>query len=82
MEHIITEEDIEKCRIDAWIHLPTTLVDVGIPSKAEARRLIKQGAVEIDGVIEDVPGNVPIRNGAVLKVGKRTFRRLILNKDD
>ena len=44
-------------------------------SKAEAKRLIAQGAVEVDGV--RVAVSLPIRDGAVVKVGKRRFTRLV-----
>ncbi len=59
------------------IHLPALLVDrLGIPSTSEARRLIGQGAVRIDGeAISDL--DVP-RNrlaGALVQAGKRRFMR-------
>jgi len=77
MIHILTTGDMEKCRIDAWVNLPSLLVFAGAcQSKSQARRLIKQGAVEIDDVVEDVPGNTAIRNGAILKVGRNFWRRL------
>ncbi|SVB04121.1 uncharacterized protein METZ01_LOCUS156975, partial [marine metagenome] len=44
-------------------------------SKAEAKRLIAQGAVEVDGVRVTV--TLPIHDGAVVKVGKRRFMRLV-----
>ena len=44
-------------------------------SKAEAKRLVAQGAVEVDGVRVTV--SLPIRDGAVVKVGKRRFMRLV-----
>lgn len=48
------------------------------PSKSEARRLITQGGVSIDGEkIDDVQKNVSIKKGMVLKVGKRKFIKLI-----
>lgn len=75
--HIITAEDLDKCRIDGWIHLPSILIESGAcETKTEARRLIKAGAVEIDGCIEDVSSRIPIRDGAILKVGKHFWRRL------
>ena len=45
-------------------------------SKGEASRLIAQGGVELDGVKVEAP-NCEVRSGAVLKVGKRRFLRLI-----
>ena len=44
-------------------------------SKAEAKRLVAQGAVEVDGV--RVTEALPIHDGAVVKVGKRRFMRLV-----
>jgi tyrosyl-tRNA synthetase len=48
------------------------------PSKAEAKRLVAQGAVEVDG--ERVTDALPIHDGAVVKVGKRKFVRLVEDK--
>ena len=49
------------------------------PSRGEADRLLKQGAVEVDGVrITDPKADLAIADGAVLKVGKRRYIRLRL----
>lgn len=46
-------------------------------SKSEARRLIKQGGVRIDGlVLKDEKAFVSIRKGMVIQVGKRKFVRV------
>ncbi|HHC09422.1 MAG TPA: tyrosine--tRNA ligase [Actinobacteria bacterium] len=59
------------------VSLPALLVDAGlVASKSEARRLIAQGAVRIDG--EKVAGEDLRRGdllGKVVKVGKRRFLR-------
>ena len=48
------------------------------PSKGEARRLVQQGGVSIDGdKISDVQQVVSVKSGVVLKVGKRKFIKLI-----
>ncbi|MCM8777319.1 MAG: tyrosine--tRNA ligase [Candidatus Omnitrophica bacterium] len=48
-----------------------------LPSKMEARRMIIQKAVKIDNnVIEDPYIKIKVRDGQVLKVGKRKFIRL------
>jgi tyrosyl-tRNA synthetase len=48
------------------------------PSKAEARRLVLQGGVSIDGnKINDVQSSVSVTTGMILKVGKRKFIKLI-----
>jgi tyrosyl-tRNA synthetase len=73
-------EDVAEAPLPAGdpVHLPALLVEVlGVPSTSEARRLIAQGGVRIDGeqVSElDVPhGRLA---GAVLQAGRRRFVRL------
>jgi len=59
------------------VHLPAVLVDnLGLGSTSEARRLISQGAVRVDGeVVTDV--DVPREQlaGALVQAGKRRFVR-------
>ena len=59
------------------------LTETGLArSRTEAERLIKQGAVELDGQVEkDVRRAVALNSGAAvsLRVGKRKFIRLIAN---
>jgi tyrosyl-tRNA synthetase len=51
------------------------LVDLA-KSRAEARRLLIQGAIEIDG--KKLTSNpVPIYDGSIVKVGKRRFIRIV-----
>jgi tyrosyl-tRNA synthetase len=48
------------------------------PSKGEARRLLTQGGVSIDGEkISDVQSSISVKPGMILKVGKRKFIKLI-----
>ena len=50
-------------------------------SGANARRLLEQGAVEIDGVkVQDSKATVTLKNGSILKAGKRGFVKLIVKK--
>jgi tyrosyl-tRNA synthetase len=60
------------------VHLPALLVaELGVASTSEARRLIEQGGVKLDGAPApglDVPRSVLA--GALLQVGKRRFARL------
>jgi tyrosyl-tRNA synthetase len=60
------------------VHLPAFLVaSLGVSSTSEARRLIQQGGVKVNG--EPAPGlDVPrdVLAGALLQVGKRRFARL------
>ena len=57
------------------------IVDVKFaPSKGEARRLIQQGGVSIDGEkISDISANIVVDTDKVLKVGKRKFIKLVSN---
>jgi tyrosyl-tRNA synthetase len=61
--------------------LHALLTEAGFaPSRSEAERLIKQGAVEVDGQVEkDVKRKVAFRPGETLtlKVGKKRFLRVI-----
>jgi tyrosyl-tRNA synthetase len=61
------------------VHLPALLVDgLGVASTSEARRLIQQGGVKLNGApatCVDLPREA--LTGALLQVGKRRFARLI-----
>jgi tyrosyl-tRNA synthetase len=63
---------------EAEIHLPGLIADAFGQSRSEARRLIGQGGVSLDGepvTANDLPADQ--LDGKVLKVGKRRFKRLI-----
>jgi tyrosyl-tRNA synthetase len=48
-----------------------------VPSGSEAKRMIKQGAVEIDGTkIDDPNAEITPKDGMVIQVGKRKFAKL------
>jgi tyrosyl-tRNA synthetase len=76
----MTPEDIAEQALDSNdpVHLPALLRDAGlVASTSEARRLLAQGAVKVDGVrvsAEDLPRSELV--GAVVQVGKRRFVRL------
>lgn len=63
----------------------TTIIDLLVHikfanSKSEAKRLINEGAVEMDGrTITDLLKSIEIRNGMVVKVGKHRFVKLLLS---
>ena len=62
------------------IHLPAVIAEAFGLSRSEARRMLGQGAVKLDGTALgeddlDLPGSR--LNGAVLQVGKRRFCRLV-----
>jgi tyrosyl-tRNA synthetase len=62
---------------------PTNVVDVifdaGLSrSKSEARRLVKQGAVKLDGErVTSIEAEIEVEDQRVLQVGKRRFLRLV-----
>jgi tyrosyl-tRNA synthetase len=62
---------------DRPVHLPGVIADAFGISRSEARRLIGQGGVQLDGIpigeVDLEPGRL---DGRVLRVGKRRFRRL------
>lgn len=72
-------QDIPEVEVkETQIWLPRLMVQAGlVPSTSEARRLIRQGAVRIDGQrLDDPDAELVVRDGAVLKAGKRKFVRL------
>jgi tyrosyl-tRNA synthetase len=59
------------------VHLPAVLVELGIPSTSEARRLIAQGGVRVNGeAITEVDVPRATLEGALVQAGKRRFARL------
>ncbi len=77
-------EEIEEAAFqpgdDGLVHLPALLGDQFGLSRSEARRLLEQGGVRLDGVAVDagtldVPGDG--LDGAVVQVGRRRFKRLV-----
>jgi tyrosyl-tRNA synthetase len=76
-------DDVEDFALDASaqeVHLPALIADAFGRSRSEARRLITQGGVKLDGDVVatdvfDLPAGA--LDGRVLQVGKRHFRRLV-----
>jgi tyrosyl-tRNA synthetase len=60
------------------VHLPALLVDgIGVGSTSEARRLLAQGAVRVNGeVVSELDLPRAALEGALLQAGKRRFARL------
>ena len=62
---------------------PTNIVDIifdaGLArSKSEARRLVQQGAVKLDGErVTSIEAEIKVEDEQVLQVGKRRFLRLV-----
>lgn len=72
-------DDIEEFTISTnpiWVG--KLLVETGLcPSTSEAKRMVKQGAVKVDGKrIEDEDANLALEDGQVIQVGKRRFVRI------
>jgi len=62
-----------------WI---TELIAISrlVSSKSEARRLIEQGGVKINGEkISDPYLDITVEDGMILKIGKLNFIKLIIN---
>jgi tyrosyl-tRNA synthetase len=72
-------EDVPEAALPAGdpLHLPALLVEqLGLGSTSEARRLISQGAVRLDGeVVTDLDVPRSRLEGALLQAGKRRFAR-------
>jgi tyrosyl-tRNA synthetase len=74
-------DEIEEAELpaDDPIHLPALMADLFGISRSEARRLIEQGGVKLDGEpLANGDLDIPAArlHGVVLQVGKRRFRRL------
>ena len=65
---------------DSQVPLVALLVEAGLaPSKSQAKRLILQGGVEINGErLTDPEISVGISSGTLVRVGKRQFIKLVL----
>jgi tyrosyl-tRNA synthetase len=70
-------EDVPRVELERTetTHLPSLLVEyLGVPSTSEARRLISQGAVRLDGeVVRELDVPTSLLDGAVIQAGKRRF---------
>ena len=75
-------EEIEEATFasqNGQVHVPALIAEVFGGSRSEARRLLAQGGVRLDGEplgAEDQDLPAERLDGAVLQVGKRRFRRL------
>lgn len=74
-------DDVESFAIaDEAVHLPALIAEAFGRSRSDARRLLEQGGVRLDGEVVpsdayDLPADQ--LDGRVLQVGKRHFRRLV-----
>jgi tyrosyl-tRNA synthetase len=76
-------DDVESYALgpdDDPVHLPALIADAFGRSRSDARRLLEQGGVKLDGeVVASDAFDLPAEqlDGRVLQVGKRHFRRLV-----
>ena len=71
-------EDIEELRIEirGW-RLEELLVATRlVSSKTEGRRVVEQGGVRIDGNKAAELGQIEVKPGMIIQVGKRKFARI------
>ena len=79
-DEVIVNKSIPDDIPEFQIESETSLVDAvflskGVASKSEVRRLVKQGAVSVDGKkIDDA--SFSLRSGQVIKIGKRRFLKI------
>ena len=78
-----TEELAESDLTDGCIDILYMLVKAGlVPSKSEARRAVEQGGVSVDGEkVSDIKKTFTadeLKNGLVVKRGKKSFKKVIL----
>jgi len=71
-------EEIPQLRIkNDVLGIVDLLIEAGVKSKSEARRLIKQGGVKIDDEIKKDPTEtLNLKGGEILRIGKRRFCRI------
>ena len=74
-DYAVTDELREK---DGKVWVIKLITSAGMASSnSEAKRLVKQGAVSLDGErIDDFEAHLELKDGQVLKVGKRRFARV------
>lgn len=71
-------EEMPEARVAPELGIVEMLCAAGLASsKSEARRLVAEGAVRLDGVrVAGIEGDVAWQDGSVLQVGRRRFVRL------
>jgi tyrosyl-tRNA synthetase len=77
----VSETDVEPGE-GGDVHLPAVIAAAFGRSRSEARRLLAEGAVKVDGVVVQTADVSPAAvDGKVLQVGKRAFTRLRVAPD-
>jgi len=73
-------EDVAFAPDNGAVHLPALIADAFGRTRSDARRLLAQGAVKLDGeplAAEDLDVPLDELDGCVLQLGKRRFARLV-----
>ena len=72
--------EIPAAEVEGEVGLLTLLVKAGLaPSNGEARRLVQQGGISIDGEkVSDPTMKLTVRDGMVIRKGKKVFRKVVL----
>ncbi|MEQ8235420.1 MAG: tyrosine--tRNA ligase [Syntrophomonadaceae bacterium] len=75
-------EDIPDLQVDqTLVWLPRFLSESGLAeSSSEVRRLLKQGAVKVDGE-KHIEEDLELANGMVIQIGKRKFVKIVKGQD-
>ncbi len=87
VEHRPPEEvpEVELSADGGAVHLPAVISEVFGGSRSEARRLIAQGGVRLDGRVlgseEDQDVDVDRLDGSLLQIGKRRWARLRMRRE-
>jgi tyrosyl-tRNA synthetase len=72
-------EEMSEMPLDEPLAIPELLVVAGLcESKSEARRLVQQGGVRIDGELVESIDQIVVPGEKVLQAGRRRFVRLVL----
>lgn len=73
----------ELCDADGRVRLTALLVAAGLAlSSGEAKRLVQQGGVSVDGLkLSDPAGMLLVESGQIVKVGKNRFVRLLAPRE-
>jgi len=90
---LVSGREVGKPETEEWF-IPVSIISQFlfeqnlVKSRSEANRLINQGALSVDGgkidIVEDpnlAKYGIVIKNGSILKVGKRRFLKVIINTD-
>jgi tyrosyl-tRNA synthetase len=71
-------DEVPEIEIDpGTVHMPALLVDgLGVGSRSEARRMLTQGGVSVDGVpLLDLDVDASALDGRVVRAGKKRFAK-------